>query len=161
MTPAERFVPIEDAAALRRERARARELRQSGWWKRRIADGRCHYCAREVGARALTLDHLVPLIRGGRSIKANVSPACKDCNTKKRSLLPWEWDAYPLFRPRAVGGPGRWVRRSRRRAEPTLRRRGARSPPDQICLKFWALSAHALQEWNARQRYHIPPRRRA
>ena len=94
MTPAERFVPIEDAAALRRERARARELRQSGWWKRRIADGRCHYCARAVGARALTLDHVVPLIRGGRSVKANVAPACKDCNTQKRSLLPWEWDAY-------------------------------------------------------------------
>ena len=50
MTPAERFVPVEDAAALRRERTRARELRQSGWWKRRIADGRCHYCARVVGA---------------------------------------------------------------------------------------------------------------
>ena len=94
MTSAERFIPAADGAALRRERARARELRQSGWWKRRIAEGRCHYCAREVGARALTLDHLVPLIRGGRSVKGNVAPACKDCNTKKRSLLPWEWDAY-------------------------------------------------------------------
>ena len=94
MTAAERFIPVADAPALRRERARARALRQSGWWKRRIADGRCHYCAREVGARALTLDHVVPLIRGGRSVRANVAPACKDCNAKKQSLLPWEWDAY-------------------------------------------------------------------
>jgi 5-methylcytosine-specific restriction enzyme A len=94
MTAAERFVPHSDAAGIRREKARARELRQSGWWKRRIADGRCHYCGREVGARRLTLDHLVPLIRGGTSVRANVVPACKDCNSAKQSLLPWEWDGY-------------------------------------------------------------------
>ncbi len=94
MTAAGRFVPEGDAAGIRREKARARELRQSGWWKRRIADGRCHYCGREVGARRLTLDHVVPLIRGGTSVRGNVVPACKDCNSAKQSLLPWEWDAY-------------------------------------------------------------------
>ena len=94
LTAAERWTPAADEAALKRERARARLLRASGWWKRRLADGRCHYCGRQVGARALTLDHVVPLIRGGRSVRGNVVPSCKDCNTKKRSLLPWEWDAY-------------------------------------------------------------------
>lgn len=94
MTAAERFVPEGDAAGIRREKVRARELRQSGWWKRRIADGRCHYCGREVGARRLSLDHVVPLIRGGTSVRGNVVPACKDCNSAKQSLLPWEWDAY-------------------------------------------------------------------
>ena len=84
MTAAERFVPEGDAAAARREKAIARELRQTGWWKRRIADGRCHYCRREVGARGLTLDHVVPLIRGGRSIRGNVVPAGKDCHTAKQ-----------------------------------------------------------------------------
>ena len=103
MTSAERFVPEGDAAGIRREKVRARELRQSGWWKRRIADGRCHYCGREVGARRLTLDHVVPLIRGGKSVRANIVPACKDCNSAKQSLLPWEWDAYlhRLARPDA------------------------------------------------------------
>jgi len=96
VTAAERFVPEGDAAGARREKAVARELRQSGWWKRRIADGHCHYCHREVGARNLTLDHVVPLIRGGRSVRGNVVPACKDCNTAKKSLLPWEWDTYLL-----------------------------------------------------------------
>lgn len=100
---AERFVPASDAAAVRREKARARELRQSGWWKRRLALGRCHYCGRDVGARRLTLDHVVPVIRGGRSVRGNVVPACKDCNSAKQSLLPWEWDAYlaRLTRPDA------------------------------------------------------------
>jgi 5-methylcytosine-specific restriction endonuclease McrA len=36
----------------------------------------------------------VPLIRGGRSVRGNVVPACKECNNTKKSLLPWEWDAY-------------------------------------------------------------------
>jgi 5-methylcytosine-specific restriction endonuclease McrA len=89
-----RFPPEVDAEHLKRERARARALRQSGWWRRRIAAGRCHYCGRQVGAKALTLDHVVPLIRGGRSVRANMVPACKDCNSKKQSLLPWEWEAY-------------------------------------------------------------------
>ena len=89
-----RFTPEVTDAALRRERARARELRGSAWWKRRIAAGVCHYCGRQVGTRALTMDHLVPLIRGGRSVRGNAVAACKDCNSKKQSLLPWEWDQY-------------------------------------------------------------------
>lgn len=96
MTADERFVPEGDEAGARREKALARELRGTGWWKRRIAEGRCHYCRREVGARRLTLDHVVPLIRGGRSVRGNVVPACKECNTAKKALLPWEWDAYLL-----------------------------------------------------------------
>ncbi|PYM95716.1 MAG: HNH endonuclease [Candidatus Rokuibacteriota bacterium] len=79
---------------LRRERAKARELRQSQWWKRRIADGVCAYCRRRVGHRALTMDHVVPLGRGGRSTRGNVVPSCKDCNSRKQSLVPVEWQAY-------------------------------------------------------------------
>lgn len=44
--------------------------------------------------RELTMDHLVPVARGGMSVKSNVVPCCKDCNTKKRQLLPLEWDEY-------------------------------------------------------------------
>jgi len=89
----EPYVPVEPEA-LRRERAKARELRQSQWWKRRIADGVCYYCRRSIGYRALTMDHLVPLGRGGRSTRGNVVPACKECNSKKKSLVPVEWQAH-------------------------------------------------------------------
>lgn len=90
----ERYIREVDDDTLRRERARARALRQTAWWRRRIASGRCHYCARQVGAGALTLDHVVPLVRGGRSIRANMVAACKDCNHKKQSMLAWEWQAF-------------------------------------------------------------------
>lgn len=87
------WAPI-DPSALRRERAKARELRASPWWKRRIAEGVCRYCHRRVGPRNLTMDHVVPMGRGGRSTRGNVVPACKDCNSKKQSMVPVEWQAY-------------------------------------------------------------------
>jgi 5-methylcytosine-specific restriction endonuclease McrA len=79
---------------LRQERDKARELRRSQWWRNRIAAGLCHYCGARVPARELTLDHLVPLVRGGRSTRGNCVPACKACNSAKQSLLPIEWQAY-------------------------------------------------------------------
>jgi 5-methylcytosine-specific restriction enzyme A len=91
---AARFLPEATDEELGRQKARARQWRQSAWWKRRTAEGVCHYCARHVSPKALTMDHLIPLIRGGRSVRGNMVPACKDCNTKKQSLLPWEWEAY-------------------------------------------------------------------
>jgi len=87
------YAPI-DPDLLRRERARARELRQSGFWKRKLSTCICYYCRRRVGTVALTMDHIVPLARGGRSVRGNVVPACKDCNTRKQSLLPVEWQEY-------------------------------------------------------------------
>jgi 5-methylcytosine-specific restriction endonuclease McrA len=90
---AEFYEPV-DPGVLKREREKARDIRQSQWWKRRISTGACYYCRRLVGAGALTMDHIVPLGRGGRSVRGNVVPACKDCNTRKKSLVPVEWAEY-------------------------------------------------------------------
>jgi len=87
------YAPIEPGA-LAHQRAKARALRASQWWKRRVSSGVCYYCRRQVGPRALTMDHLVPLGRGGRSVRGNVVPACKECNTRKKSRLPVEWREY-------------------------------------------------------------------
>ena len=40
------------------------------------------------------MDHLIPIVRGGRSVKENLVPACKDCNSKKKHMLPMEWQEY-------------------------------------------------------------------
>jgi len=79
---------------LRREREKARELRRSQWWRNRIAAGRCHYCGAATPPKELTLDHMVPLVRGGHSTRGNCVPACKACNSAKQSLLPVEWEDY-------------------------------------------------------------------
>ena len=83
-----------DEETLAREKRKARELRDSQWWKNRRGEGVCHYCRQRFPARELTMDHVIPLIRGGRSVKANLVPCCKDCNSKKRYLLPQEWEEY-------------------------------------------------------------------
>lgn len=88
------WYPEPDEQSLRQERAKARELRKSQWWKNRIARGECHYCGGQFPPKELTLDHVVPLSRGGRSTRGNCVPACKECNSRKQSLLPVEWQEY-------------------------------------------------------------------
>ena len=79
---------------IRREKEKARRMRKSEWWLRKIQKGVCHYCRREVGRARLTMDHLVPISRGGKSRKGNLVPACKECNSKKKYLVPVEWEEY-------------------------------------------------------------------
>ena len=83
-----------DEEQIRKERQKARELRKQNWWKNRIAKGVCHYCGKSVPQKELTLDHVVPVARGGRTTKGNCVPACKDCNNQKKNLLPIEWEDY-------------------------------------------------------------------
>ncbi len=77
-----------------REKEKARRLRRTHWWSNKIQKGICYYCNREVGRGQLTMDHLVPLSRGGKSKKGNIVAACKECNNKKKYLLPVEWEEY-------------------------------------------------------------------
>ncbi len=83
-----------DASDIRKERHKARTLKESQWWKRRLAKGVCYYCGCATSPKNLTMDHIVPISRGGRSTKSNVVIACKGCNNKKKQLLPMEWEEY-------------------------------------------------------------------
>lgn len=83
-----------DEWRIRQERDKARKLRKSGWWQKKIATGICYFCGRHFRPGELTMDHLVPLARGGTSSKGNLVACCKECNSKKKSLLPYEWDEY-------------------------------------------------------------------
>ena len=83
-----------DEALIRVERSKARELRRSRWWQQKTSTGTCWYCGQKVGFKNLTMDHVIPLARGGRSTKDNLVPCCKECNIKKKSSLPVEWEEY-------------------------------------------------------------------
>jgi 5-methylcytosine-specific restriction endonuclease McrA len=87
------YVPA-DEEHVKRERAKAREMRSSQWWKNVRGRGSCHYCKAKVPPAELTMDHIVPVIRGGKSSKGNVVPCCKDCNSQKQSMVPVEWQAH-------------------------------------------------------------------
>ena len=79
---------------IKREKEKARRLRRTHWWDKKTQRGVCYYCHRQVGRERLSMDHVVPLGRGGKSKKGNIVPACKDCNNKKKYLLPVEWEEY-------------------------------------------------------------------
>ncbi|HEY6011164.1 MAG TPA: HNH endonuclease signature motif containing protein [Nitrospirota bacterium] len=87
------FIAV-DEEHIRREKAKAREMRNSAWWKRKRSSGVCHYCGGKFKAADLTMDHLVPIVRGGKTVQGNLVPACKECNTRKKYLLPMEWEEY-------------------------------------------------------------------
>jgi 5-methylcytosine-specific restriction endonuclease McrA len=83
-----------DDEVIRQEKAKARDLRKSRWWQNKIAAGHCYYCGHTFEASRLTMDHVVPLTKGGRSEKNNLVACCKECNTKKKTMLPQEWQDY-------------------------------------------------------------------
>ncbi len=88
------FIPIVSEDEIKREKQKARILRKSAWWRKKISKGQCYYCGRKIAPKELTMDHLVPLIRGGKSTKSNLVPSCKECNSRKKYLLPIEWEEY-------------------------------------------------------------------
>ncbi|GAB4389058.1 MAG: HNH endonuclease [Thermodesulfovibrionales bacterium] len=88
----ERFFPEATDEEIKKEKARARKLRATAWWRQKRARGRCHFCGAAVPPGELTMEHVVPLVRGGKSVKANLVPACKECNSGKKYLLPFEWE---------------------------------------------------------------------
>lgn len=51
---------------------------------------RCQYCGRELRPYTTTVDHVIPVSRGGRRMWENVVAACKPCNGKKDNRTPDE-----------------------------------------------------------------------
>lgn len=54
-------------------------------WKRQRRT--CWYCPNQVES----VDHLIPLVRGGTNQEGNLVPACRSCNSRKQDRLPIEF----------------------------------------------------------------------
>ncbi len=93
-----------DPARVKREREKARQLKQSGWWRAQVQKGVCHHCGGKFAPAELTLDHLVPIARGGQSKAGNVVPACRPCNQRKRLDTPVDEIFRRLAAERALPG---------------------------------------------------------
>jgi len=57
----------------------------------------CAYCG--IKSKSLTVDHVIPLSKGGKSNFENCVAACKNCNAKKGNKLPSEIHMYIQKRP--------------------------------------------------------------
>ena len=51
---------------------------------------RCQYCGRRLPPSQLSLDHVIPLSRGGRESWTNIVCACFECNSHKGGRMPGE-----------------------------------------------------------------------
>ena len=60
----------------------------------------CQYCGLEPPRQVLTLDHVVPRSRGGRTTWENVVTACQKCNGRKGNRTPDEARMTLLAEPR-------------------------------------------------------------
>ena len=76
---------------IKKEKEKARQLRLSSWWKNKLNNAACYYCEKILASKEVTMDHVVPLSQGGKSVKSNLVVACKDCNNKKKNMTTIEW----------------------------------------------------------------------
>jgi len=58
-----------------------------------LLGGSCVYCG---DISSLTVDHLVPISRGGTSALSNLARACWTCNKQKLDFTPEEWRDWRL-----------------------------------------------------------------
>lgn len=50
----------------------------------------CQYCGKKFATSKLSIDHIIPRSRGGKSTWSNVVAACSNCNMKKAGKTPEE-----------------------------------------------------------------------
>ena len=80
----------ETAKQIRKEREKARDLKRTPWWKNQLHKGICYYCGQQFPPDQLSMDHIVPLARDGKSTKSNIVPSCLECNRNKKLETPAE-----------------------------------------------------------------------
>jgi 5-methylcytosine-specific restriction endonuclease McrA len=62
----------------------------------------CQYCGKVFHSSELTLDHIFPESRGGKSSWTNLATCCKPCNRRKANKTPEEAGMVLLQRHRPV-----------------------------------------------------------
>jgi 5-methylcytosine-specific restriction endonuclease McrA len=56
----------------------------------------CCYCKGILNKKNLTIDHIIPLSRGGYHISNNLVACCRTCNCSKGIKLLKEWTLQPI-----------------------------------------------------------------
>ena len=80
--------------------SRARWTHQAPSFRSRSSD--CAYCATRFAETELTVEHILPVSRGGLHEWTNVVTACRSCNTRKGNRRPEEANMPLMYVPYAV-----------------------------------------------------------
>ena len=64
--------------------------------------GRCAHCGRDISVDVMTVEHAVPISRGGSNEDVNIVPLCSDCNTSKGFKVINPYDYYRFLRKNAM-----------------------------------------------------------
>jgi 5-methylcytosine-specific restriction endonuclease McrA len=56
-------------------------------------DWKCFYCLADISLKP-TIDHYIPLSRGGSNWPVNIVAACKPCNSGKCDRMPYDFKAF-------------------------------------------------------------------
>lgn len=76
-------------SGVRPDRKAKRKTTYRGIKRRRLrSDARCYWCKCAIDESSATIDHLVPLSRGGSNASDNLVLACKPCNQRRGASLP-------------------------------------------------------------------------
>lgn len=71
-----------------KERKKIKDAKKSRWWQVKCAKRICHYCEKTIDSHEITMDHIIPIARGGKTKPGNVVPSCQDCNKNKGVETP-------------------------------------------------------------------------
>jgi 5-methylcytosine-specific restriction endonuclease McrA len=91
-----------ECSANKRARRKARigeaELTKTEWVAVMIEwDWCCAYCGNRLTRSTRSVDHVIPLERGGAHSRWNLVPACRICNSSKHDSLPYTWRNCPIL----------------------------------------------------------------
>jgi 5-methylcytosine-specific restriction endonuclease McrA len=62
--------------------------------------GACQYCGGKFAKSHLTLDHVIPIVQGGKKCWENIVTACKPCNQRKGGRTPSQANMQLVRKPR-------------------------------------------------------------
>ncbi len=59
----------------------------------------CQYCGRKFSRNQLTLDHVIPVVKGGKKNWNNIVTSCRKCNQRKSCHTPGECGMKLIRKP--------------------------------------------------------------
>lgn len=81
------FRVVKHGVSGRRRKEAVRRLSKQYRWK-------CSYCGRDLYPQTATVDHVVPLSKGGTNDYENLRLSCARCNRDKGSSEPEQFDEH-------------------------------------------------------------------